>query len=49
MSQKNEARHLSNCQIAAESTVIATDVSTLNVPSRKRKEDAKQSLYLNRI
>jgi len=49
MSQKNEARHLSNCQIAAESTVIATDVSTLNVPSRKRKEDAKQILYLNRI
>jgi hypothetical protein len=49
MSQKNEARHLSNCQIATESTVIATDVSTLNVPSRKRKEDAKQILYLNRI
>jgi len=49
MSQKNKARHLSNCQMAAESAVIATDGSTSNVPTRKRKEDAKQILYLNRI
>jgi hypothetical protein len=49
MSQKNKARHLSNCQITAESAVITTDSSTSNVPTRKRKEDAKQILYLNRI
>ena len=49
MSQKNKARHLSNCQMATESAVIATDGSTSNVPTQKRKEDAKQILYLNRI
>ncbi|MGA3288985.1 MAG: hypothetical protein ABSD42_01935 [Candidatus Bathyarchaeia archaeon] len=49
MSQKNKARHLSNCQMAAESAVIAMADGTSNVPMRKRKEDAKQILYLNRI
>ena len=49
MTQKNKAGHLSNCQIAAESAVIATDGSTSNVPKQKLKEDAKQTLYLNRI
>jgi len=49
MSQENKARHLSNCQMAAESAVISTDGSTSNVPMRKRKEDAKQVLYLKRV
>jgi hypothetical protein len=49
MSQKNKARHLSNCQITAENAVITTDCSTSNVPTPKRKDDAKQPLYLNRI
>jgi hypothetical protein len=49
MSQKKQARHISNCQITAESAVITTDGSTSNVPSQNRKEDAKKILYLNRI
>jgi hypothetical protein len=49
MSQKNEARHLSNCQITAENAVISTDDRISNVPLQKRKHDAKQVLYLNRI
>ena len=43
MSQKVETvRHLSNRKITA-------DRSYANVPSQKRKQDAKQILYLNRI
>jgi hypothetical protein len=49
MSQKNKARHLSNCQITAENAVITMDSSTSNVPTPKRKDDAKQTLYINRI
>ncbi|MGD0202747.1 MAG: hypothetical protein ABSC20_02425 [Candidatus Bathyarchaeia archaeon] len=49
MSQKDKARHLSNCQMAAENAVITTDDGTSNVPAQKRKEDAKEILYLNRI
>jgi hypothetical protein len=49
MSQKNKARHLSNCQITAENAVITMDSSTSNVPAPKRKDDAKQTLYINRI
>ena len=49
MSQKNEARHRSNCHIAVETTVALAAGSSSNVPSQKRKEDAKQALYLNRI
>ncbi len=49
MSQKDKARHISNCQMAAESAVITTDGSTSNVPMQKRKEDAKEILYLDRI
>ncbi len=49
MSQKNNARHLSNCQMATVNAVIAKNSSTSNVPTLKRKEDAKQILYLNRI
>ncbi len=49
MSQKDKARHSSNCQTAAETPVITTDVSTSNVSMQKRKEDAKEILYLDRI
>jgi hypothetical protein len=49
MSQKNKARHSSNCQIAAESAAIVTESSKVNVPMQKRKEDAKKTLYINRI
>ena len=49
MAQNNIARHSSNCPIAAQSPVIAASDSTPNVPMQKRKEDAKQILYLNRI
>jgi len=49
MTQKNGTGHLQNCQIAVENAVIATDVSPSNVPMQKRKEDAKQILYLNRV
>ena len=46
MSQKNQARH----QMKVESTaVIAAECINQNVPSKKRKEEAKQALYLNRI
>ena len=49
MSQNDKARHPSNCQMAAESAVITTEGNTSNVPTQKRKEDAKQILYLNRV
>jgi hypothetical protein len=49
MSQKNKAGHSSNCQIAAERAVITAADSTPNVPMQKRKEEAEQILYLNRI
>ena len=49
MSQKNEVRHRANCQITAKTTVTLADGSSSNVPAPKRKEDAKQTLYLNRI
>jgi hypothetical protein len=53
MSQENrKARHLQNCTIVAgsipECAILEADGS-LNVPSRKRKEEAEQTLYLNRI
>jgi hypothetical protein len=48
MSQKKEARQLSDCQIIAESAVISTG-STTNVPAQKRKLDAEEILYLNRV
>lgn len=42
MSQKvKAARHISKSQKIEDSNT--------NVPSQKRKEDAKQTLYLNRI
>lgn len=49
MVKKNETRHLSNCQISAESAVISTDETASNVPVQKRKEDAEQTLYLLRV
>jgi hypothetical protein len=49
MSQQNEVRHRSTCQITAKPTVTLADGRKPNVPSQKRKEDAKQTLYLNRI
>lgn len=48
MSQKNESRQRSNCPKTVETTVVLADGS-INVPAQKRKEDAKQTLYLNRI
>jgi hypothetical protein len=49
MSQKNEVRHRSNCPVAIETSATLVDGSSSNVPLKKRKEDAKQTLYLNRI
>ncbi len=49
MSHKNYVRHRSNCHVAVETTVTLADGGSKNVPSQKRKEDAKQTLYLNRI
>ncbi len=49
MVQKNEASRLSNCEIAAESAVISTDESISKAPVQKRKEDAEQTLYINRV
>jgi len=48
MQQKNEARHQTNYQVAIETTVTLEENES-NVPSQKRKEDAQQILYLNRI
>ena len=45
MSQKNAVRHRVNCQITAKTTVAATS----NVSAQNRKEDANQTLYLNRV
>ena len=35
--------------ITQECPVTVTDSCNLNVPSQKRKEDAKKILYLNRV
>jgi hypothetical protein len=49
MSQQNDVRHCVNCQITAKSTVTSAAAKKLTVPTQKRKEDAKKTLYLNRI
>jgi len=49
MSQKKQARHISNCQITAETAVITRSGKPSKVPSKKQKEDAKKVLYINRI
>jgi hypothetical protein len=45
MSQKNAVRHRQKCQITSQTMVIEAS----NVPSQKSKEDAKQTLYINRV
>jgi hypothetical protein len=49
MSQQEKTRHFANSQITTEGAVITTDGNTPNVPGQKRKEDAKQILYLDRV
>jgi hypothetical protein len=54
MSQVNEPkRHIRTCKavesFTEECTVVLADVSNSNVPKEKRKEEAKQTLYLKRI
>jgi hypothetical protein len=49
MSQKNQVRHRSNCPVTVETMVTLAECSIPKVPTQKRKEDAKQTLYLNRI
>jgi hypothetical protein len=46
MSQQNQERPQ---EITAQITATAADASNLKVSSKKRKEDAKQTLYLKRI
>ena len=46
MTQQNQVRHR---KIIAETTAVTTDAVVRKMPSKKRKEDAKQALYLNRI
>jgi hypothetical protein len=45
MSQKNALRHSVNCQITAKPVVTAAS----NVSAQNKKEDANQTLYLNRV
>jgi hypothetical protein len=45
MSQKNAVRHHPKCQITAQTAVIEES----NVSSQKNKEDAKQTLFINRV
>jgi hypothetical protein len=47
MAQKNDAKHISPFTVKA--TVPRANSGRLNVPLQKRKEDAKQEIYLNRI
>jgi hypothetical protein len=35
--------------ITKECPIVVTDSSSLNVPSQKRKEDAKPTLYIKRV
>jgi hypothetical protein len=44
MSQKKTASHTSNCK-----ATIINEVITSSVPLRKSKEEAKKTLYINRI
>ncbi len=45
MSQKNAVTHHQKCQITIQTTVIEKS----NMPSQKSKEDAEQTLYINRV
>jgi len=49
MSQKNKAGHRVNCQTTAQNAVITAEVSASNVSTQKRKDEAKQILYINRV
>jgi hypothetical protein len=47
-------RYLPDCQVAAEINpaecpVITTKISSAYMPSQKRKEEAKQIIYLKRV
>jgi len=52
--EKEEARHPKGTKLLSESiphgcAVIAAESSNLKVPLKKRKEEAKRTLYLDRI
>ena len=52
--EKEEARYPKGSKLLSESipqgcTVITAESSNLKVPLKKRKEEAKQTLYLDRI
>jgi len=52
MSRMNEqARHQPKKteSVTEECPVVVADSSSLNVPSQKRKEDAEQVLYIDRV
>jgi hypothetical protein len=54
MSQVNEqARHVPTGKksesVTQECPIIVADSGSLNVPSRKRKEDAEPILYIDRV
>jgi hypothetical protein len=47
MSQKNKTSRLHDCVVAPAITIA--DSGNLDVLLQKRKEQAKQTLYLNRV
>ena len=54
MSQDNTEAQTQKCKLLPDSVpdgcaVIAAEGSKLDVPLQKRKEDAKKTLYLNRV
>jgi hypothetical protein len=49
MSKKNKASRLSSCQITVEAAAPSADGKKQNVSAQKRKDDAKQTLYINRV
>ena len=52
MSRVNEqARHVPKKteSVTEECPIVVADTGSLNVPSQKRKEDAEQILYLDRV
>jgi hypothetical protein len=44
MPQKNQTQRLQTCQVTAEITV-----ELASAPKKKHKEDAEQTLYIDRI
>ncbi|MGO8806823.1 MAG: hypothetical protein ACLQO7_09530 [Candidatus Bathyarchaeia archaeon] len=54
MSQDNAEAQTQKCKLLSDSVpdgcaVITAEGSKLDVPLQKRKEDAKKTLYLNRV